>query len=150
MPLNGRCSYNATVYLARSRNVGPYNVRMSKPIRGYPFEMNATSVGHQVAGAITSDPNLEDRTLGGVFDQGGARLRVFRQSGDDHDLLSCEIYARQGDDWIYQRKDGVKYVPPEEFKGNKIEIDGVPFWSTQPISAEQIEMLRKLIRRKVG
>ncbi|SRR6266511_3983814 len=116
--------------------------------RGFPFEFNATTVGPQVARAITSDQALEERTLGGVLDQGGARLRLFRQSSMEHDLLTCEIYARHGDEWVLQRKEGVKYAPPEEFQGKRFDIDDVPFWSTEEIGAAQIEVLRNLLRRK--
>jgi|SRR5919108_3772485 hypothetical protein len=118
--------------------------------RGFPFELNATTVGPQVARTITSDQALEERTLAGILDHGGARLRLFRQSSMEHDLLSCEVYARLGDEWVLQRKEGVKYVPPQEFLGKRVDIDGVPFWSVEDLSARQLELLRSLVRRKTS
>ena len=122
--------------------------KQRSPARVFPFEINATTVGPEVAGSITSDQTLEERTLAGVLDDGGARLRLFRQSSMEHDLLSCEVYARLDDEWVLQRKEGVKYVPPEEFQGKRIDIDGVPFWSNEVTGAAQLEVLRNLVRRK--
>ena len=44
----------------------------------------------------------------------------------------------------------MKYVPPQEFQGKRVDIDGVPFWSTEDIVAPQLEVLRNLVRRKTG
>ena len=117
-----------------------------KPPAQFPFYTPATTVGPQVTRAITKDRALEERTLAGILDEDGARLRIFRQSSTDHDNLSCEIYVRQGASWVRQREERVKYVPPTEFKGTQFDIDGISVWSNEPIDAAQVGVLRQLMR----
>jgi hypothetical protein len=117
-----------------------------RPPAPFPVYVYATTVGPQVARTITTSPVLEARALAGILDQGGERLRVFRQSSTDHDNLSCEVYARAGDGWKRMREERVKYVPPDEMPGTRSEIDGVPVWSHERIDAAQIEVLRRLLR----
>ena len=116
------------------------------PPAPFPFYTPATTVGPEVARAITTDPALEERTLAGILDQGGDRLRIFRQSSTDHDNLSCEIYVREGASWVRRREERVKYVPPSEFGGTRIDIDGVCVWSCESIDGMQVEVLRQLMR----
>jgi hypothetical protein len=119
-----------------------------RPPAPFPVCPNATTVGPQVVRAFTKDSGLEERTLAGIFDEGGHRLRIFRQSSMDHDNLSCEIYRWVESGWALQRKERVKYVPPEELRGNRSEIGGIPVWSFEQIDASQADIVRALLRPK--
>jgi hypothetical protein len=118
-----------------------------RPHQPFPVQAtNATTVGPQVARAVTANPKYEEKTLAGILDRGGDRLRIFRQSTMEHDDLSSDIYSWDGKGWQPKGKERVKYVPPEEFQGTRMDIDGVPVRSFDDIAAEQVEALRRLLR----
>lgn len=119
-----------------------------RPPESFPVIINATTVGPQIARAVTADPRYGEKTLAGILDQGGERLRVFRQSATEHDHLSCDIYAWSGREWRPEGKEPVKYVAPGEFRGRRVDIDGVSFYSFEDINDEQSEALRRLLRAR--
>ena len=95
---------------------------------------------------ITPDPAYEKKTLAGVIDQGGNRLRVFRQSSMEHDHLSCEVYGLERSTWRLRRKEKDKFFPPDGFVGEPVHIDGVPVWCLERMTQEQEEAVRTILR----
>lgn len=115
----------------------------------FPVQANATTAGPEFVRTITSAARLEALTVAVVLDQGGARALVFRKSTMAPGELSREEYALSGGGWSFVRKISGKITMPEHLgRAHCREVDGVAFYTLEPIPDEHVEALRGLLAIK--